>query len=194
MRPIILASQSPRRKYLLSTIFGDKFKVHVSNYDESKNNDLNPEEMAKQNAVGKARDVAKHYDSGIIIAADVFVVFNNEVLGKPKDEQHAFDMLKKQSGKWIDARSGVCVIDIGNNKEYYEPVITKVKMAKMTDDEIKRYVKTGDAFGKAGSFGMQDKAAILVEKIDGCYSNVVGLSLPALHKILKKIGVKIFDY
>jgi len=194
MRPIILASQSPRRKYLMSTIFGDNFKVHASDFDETDDFDSSPEEVAKNNATGKARDVAKHYDSAIIIAADVFVVHENKILGKPKDAEDAFNMLKKQSGKWIDAMSGLCVIDVDNNKEYYETVITKVKMAKLTDEEIRAYVKTGDAFGKAGGFGMQDKAAILVDEINGCYSNVVGLSLPTLHKILKKIGVKIFDY
>jgi len=194
MRQIILASQSPRRKYLMSTIFGDNFKVHVSDFNETDDFDSSPEEVAKNNSTGKAREVAKHYDSGVIIAADVFVVHENKILGKPKDAEDAFNMLKKQSGKWIKAMSGLCVIDIDNSKEYYETVVTKVKMAKLTDEEIRAYVATGDAFGKAGSFGMQDKAAILIDELKGCYSNVVGLSLPALHRILRKIGVKIFDY
>ena len=118
MKEIILASKSPRRKRLLSTILGTNFKVHVSKYVEDNGLDLSPEEIAKKHSIGKAKDVAKHYNSGVIIAGDAFVVLNNEVLGKPKDEKDAFLMLKKQSGKWISVIGGLCVLDLNENKEY----------------------------------------------------------------------------
>lgn len=194
MKQIILASQSPRRKKLLETIFGDNFKIHISDYKEINNLDSKPIEIAKKHAIGKARDVAKNYKNAIIIGADVFVFFNKEILGKPKDEQDAFLMLKKILGKWVDVISGLAVIDVQSNKEYVDYELTKVKMAKLTDKEIWAYIKTNDPMDKAGSFGMQDKGAILVEKIDGCYSNVVGLPLPKLHKVLKKLKIDIFNY
>lgn len=195
MRQIILASGSPRRKEMIKALFGDNFKVHVSKYEENNNCDLMPIDVAKKHALGKARDVAKHYKSGIVIAGDVFVVFNNEILGKPKDEQDAFLMLKKQQGKQTQVISGLVVIDIDNKKEYIETEITNLQMAELTDKEILRYIKTGDPMDKAGSFGMRPGGgAILVEKVVGCYSNVVGLPLTKLHKILREIGVEIFNY
>lgn len=195
MRQIILASGSPRRKEMLKAVFGDNFKVHISEYEENNNLDLSPIELAKKHALGKARDVAKHYKSGIVIAGDVFVVFNNEILGKPKDEKDAFLMLKKQQGKQTQVVSGLVVVDIDTNKEYIETEITNLKMAELTDKEILGYIKTRDPMDKAGSFGMHPSGgAILVEKIEGCYSNVVGLPLPKLHKILRDIGIKIFNY
>jgi len=116
-RQIILASQSPRRQRLLKTIIDD-FKVHVSEYEEYNNLDMIPEDVAKKHAIGKARDVAKHYKSGVVIGGDAFVVLDGKILGKPKDEKDAFDMLKKQSGRWVDVIGGLAVIDIDNNKEY----------------------------------------------------------------------------
>jgi septum formation protein len=194
MRQIILASSSPRRKKFFTDLFGNNFTVHPSSYEE--NNDLNmpPEKLTEKHAIGKARNVAKHYRTGVVIAADAFVVLNNEILGKPKDEKDAFNMLKEQSGQWTKVISGLAVIDIDNRKEYIEHETTKVLMAKMTDDEIIDYIKTKDPMDKAGAFGIQDRGTIFVEKIEGCYSNVVGLPLPRLHKILRKTGIKIFDY
>ena len=194
MKRIILASQSPRRKWLMQGIFGDNFEVQISNYEEDNNLEMEPTKLAQMHALGKAKDVSDKNDSGVVIGGDVFVVYQNKVLGKPIDEQDAFNMLKKILGNEVDVISGIAVIDIDNNKEYVEHVITKVRMNSLTDEEIWAYIKTGDSMDKAGSFGMQDKGAVVVEKINGCYSNVVGLPLPTLHKILKKIGIKIFDY
>jgi septum formation protein len=193
MRQIILASSSPRRKKMFNDLFGNNFIVHPSSYEENNSLKLPPVKLAEKHAYGKAKDVAKHYKSGVVIAADVFVVLNNKVLGKPKDEEDAFKMLKSQSGKWTEVISGLVVIDIDNKKEYIEHEITKVKMAKVTEEEIRAYIKTKDPLDKAGAFGIQDKGTILVEKINGCYSNVTGLPLPRLHKIFRKIGIKIFS-
>ena len=180
MRKLILASSSLRRKKFMTDLFGSNFIAHPSSYEENNNLNLKPELLAEKHALGKARDVASHYTSGVIIAGDAFVVLNNKILGKPKDEKDAFNMLKKQSEKSTKVISGLAVIDIDNNKEYVEHEITKVKMTKVTDEEILAYIKTKDPMDKAGSFGMQDKGAVFVEKINGCYSNVVGLPLPKL--------------
>jgi septum formation protein len=191
MRQIILASSSPRRKKLLSPLIKN-LKIVPSSFEENNSEKINPKKLAEKHAVGKARDVAKKFKSGVVIGADAFVVLDGEILGKPKDEEDAFFMLKKQSGRWTDVISGIAVVDIDNSKEYVEHEITKVKMNRMSDDEIWRYIKTKDPLDKAGAFGMQDKGAVFVERIDGCYSNVVGLPLPRLRKILKQCGVEIF--
>jgi septum formation protein len=193
MRKIILASSSPRRKKFFTDLFGNNFMVHPSTYEENNNLNIPPEKLAEKHAYGKAKEVASHYKEGVVIAADAFVVLDNKVLGKPKDEEDAFRMLKAQSGKWTKVISGLAVIDIDNNKEYVEHETTKVKMAVVSDDEIKAYIKTKDPLDKAGAFGIQDKGTIFVEKIEGCYSNVVGLPLPRLHKILRKLKIQIFS-
>lgn len=192
MKQVILASSSPRRKKLLSPIIKN-LKIVPSSFIENNSEKIYPKKLAEKQAIGKARDVAKKFKSGIVIGADAFVVLDGEILGKPKGKKDAFDMLKKQNGKWTNVISGVAVIDIDNSKEYVEHEITKVKMNDMNDDEIWRYIKTKDPLDKAGSFGMQDKGAVFVEKINGCYSNVVGLPLPRLRKILKKCGVEVFS-
>lgn len=195
MRQIILASQSPRRRDLLKALIGNNFITRPSEYEEDNSLKIPPVELAMKHALGKAKDVAKHYDSGIVIGGDVFVVFNNEVLGKPKDKEEAFRMLKKQSGKKTKVIAGLAVIDIDNNKEYVEYEITDLIMTKLSDKELKGYVNIMNPLDKAGSFAMKpDDGAILVEKVEGCYSNVVGMPLQKLHKIFRKIGIEIFNY
>ncbi len=191
MRQIILASSSPRRITLLKDLF-QNLKVRTSKYQENNAEKLNPEKLAEKHALGKARDVASHYNKGIVIGADAFVVLEGEVLGKPKDENDAFLMLKKQNNRWTEVISGVAVIDIDNKKEYIGHEITKVKMNYMADEEIRNYIKTKDPLDKAGAFGMQSRGAVFVERIEGCFSNVVGLPLPRLRKMLKQCGVEIF--
>jgi septum formation protein len=189
---IILASNSPRRKKLLKPIFKNLI-IHPSSFQENNEEKINPKKLVEKHALEKAKDVANSYKSGIIIGADTIVVFNGKVLGKPKNKNDAFNMLKKQNGMWTKVISGISVIDIKKNKKYVEHEITKVKMNVMTDEEILNYIKTKDPFDKAGAFGMQDKGAIFVEKIDGCFSTVVGLPLPKLRNMLKKCGIKIFS-
>ncbi|MCM2324946.1 MAG: Maf family protein [Candidatus Woesearchaeota archaeon] len=191
MRQIILASSSPRRKRLLEPLFSN-LKIQPSDFEENNSENILPAKLAMKHALGKAREVASRNKSGIVIGADAFVVLDGKVLGKPKDEEDAFEMLKKQNGRWTEVISGVAVIDIDNDKEYAEYELTKVKMNKMTDEEILAYINTKDPMDKAGAFGMQDKGAVFVEKIDGCFSNVVGLPLPLLRKMLKKIGIEVF--
>ncbi|MEM2131014.1 MAG: Maf family protein [Candidatus Woesearchaeota archaeon] len=197
MKKIILASKSERRKKLLQDLFGNNLIIHPSNFDENTIKEKNPVKLAKKLALFKAREVSKFYNEGIIIAADTFVVYGNKkfILGKPKNQEDAFNMLKLQSGKKTIVVSGLAVIDLHNKKkEYTDYEITKLKMTKMNDEEIKAYIKTGDPFDKAGSFGMQTKGAVFVDKIDGSFSNVVGLPLTKLLRIFRKMNLKIFDY
>jgi len=187
----ILASTSPRRKELLKQVIKD-FEIAHSSYEEDNTLKMKPSELATHHAVQKAQDVAKRYGEGVIISADTLVFFKDEVMGKPKDDADAKRMLKKVSGKTVDVISGLCVIDIARKKELKGYELTKVKMKKMSNKEIDSYVKSGEPLDKAGAFGIQGKGAVLVEKVDGCYFNVVGLPLFRLGKMMEELGIRFF--
>jgi len=189
MRKIILASGSKRRIDFFKHLFGENFEVHPSNYKEDYKLKMQPKSLAMHHALMKAKHVAKNYNGGLVIGADTFVLLGNTILGKPKNKTDARKMLKMQSGKTIKVISGLALVDIDNNKHYQDFEITKVKFARMTQKEINNYVKTGEPLGKAGAFAIQEKGAKFIEKIDGCFSNVIGLPLCKLYKLLKKIGV-----
>ncbi len=193
MRKIILASGSPRRKELLQMLIGDNFEIQTSSYEERLLN-LGPKELVLHHSLEKGRDVAKSNREGIVISADTVVVFENKVLGKPHTEEKAIKMLNKINGNIIEVITGLAVIDIENKKELQDIELTKVKMKQMTDKEIEDYIESGEPLDKAGAFGIQGKAAIFVEKIDGCYFNVVGLPLFKLNNLLTKVGVFIFEF
>ncbi|MBT3814704.1 septum formation inhibitor Maf [Candidatus Woesearchaeota archaeon] len=193
MKEIILASTSPRRHDLLNQI-GLKFKIVPSNYEEDMTLKLPPHKLAMFLAKGKASDVAERRKSGIVIGVDTFVVFNKEVIGKPHNKVKAKETLKKISGKTLKVYSGVAIIDAKTKKEIVDYEISKVKIRKITTLEIKKYIDTEEPLDKAGAFGMQGLGAIFVAKVDGCYSNVVGLPLHNLEKNLAKMGIDVFSY
>jgi septum formation protein len=192
-RKIILASTSPRRSGLLQQI-GLEFEVKPSNYEEDMSLKMTPIKMAKTFAEGKANDVAKKVKKGIIIGVDTFFVYNNQKLGKPHTKENAIKRLQILSGKEIKVISGICIIDVEKNKKIIDYEISKIKLKKLTKEEIIAYVNTEEPLDKAGALAIQNLGSIFVQKIDGCYSNIVGLPLYNLYKNLKKIGVNIFEY
>ncbi|MCG2717477.1 MAG: Maf family nucleotide pyrophosphatase [Nanoarchaeota archaeon] len=193
-RKIILASGSPRRKELLSTIIGNNFEIITSDYDEDNNLDMKPEELVLHHAINKGRYVAKKVDSGVVISADTIVVCNGEVIGKPKDPEDAIKILNRVNGQIVDVLTGLTVIDVDNKKEITDTISTKVYMKSMTDKEIKDYVDSEEPLDKAGAFAIQGKGSIYVEKVEGCYFNVVGFPLFNLNQIFEKLDISIFDY
>ncbi|MFH0856670.1 MAG: Maf family nucleotide pyrophosphatase [bacterium] len=193
MPKIILASSSPRRKELLRQIIGDNFIIETSSYEENNAFKTTPKNLVMHHSREKGRAVAKHFKNGIVISADTVVVFKNKILGKPHTEENAVQMLKRISGSYVNVITGLTVIDIKNGKEITNYEITKVKIKKLRDKEILNYVKSGEPLDKAGAFGIQGKGAIFIEKIDGCYFNVVGLPLFKLNKIFMQIGINIFE-
>lgn len=186
----ILASSSPRRKALLRQI-GLDFKIVPSRYEEDMKLKLDNKNLAKTLAYGKAKEVAGRVKSGIIIGSDTFIVFKGKRIGKPKNAKDARKILKMISGKTLIIYSGIAIIDKYQNKKITDHEITEVKMKKMTDSEIERYIQTGETLDKAGAFGIQEKGVKFVEKINGCYSNVVGLPIYKLYINLQKLGIKI---
>jgi len=190
---IILASTSPRRKELASAM-GLEFEIIPSSYEEDMSLNLAPKELVQVLSYGKAKAVADKLNSGIVIGVDTIVCINDKKLGKPKSNQEAFQMLKNLSGKFHQVYSGVSIIDCKTKKSIKDFEVTKVKFRKMTENEIKAYIQTREPMDKAGAYGIQGLASIFVEKIEGCYFNVMGFPVHNIYKNLKKLGVNIFEY
>jgi septum formation protein len=193
MRQIVLASASPRRKELLKQLIGDHFLVYASSYGESFQPGLRPEELLIKHSVEKARDVAKQFNSGLVISADTSVIFDREILGKPHSLEKAEEMLKKLNGQRFRVITGLTVLDLDAGKEISESESTTVWMVKMSGEQISAYVKTGEPLDKAGAFAAQGKGAVLVERVEGDFFNVVGLPLFRLGQILERLGVSVFE-
>ncbi|MCK4525174.1 MAG: septum formation inhibitor Maf [Candidatus Andersenbacteria bacterium] len=189
-RKIILASGSPQRKKLLETI-GLDFEIEKSNYKEDISEKIPAYKLAQKLALGKAQDVAQKHKNAIIIGADSFVVLGKEFLGKPHTPQKAKEILKKISGKKHQLITGIAIIDTKRNKIFTDYEITEVWLKKLNAKEINSYVKTKEPLDKAGGYAIQGIGSILIEKINGNYTNVVGLPINKVYKYLLKLGVNI---
>ncbi|WP_128895987.1 Maf family protein [Longirhabdus pacifica] len=194
-KKIILASASPRRKQLLDML-KIPFVVKPSAVDEQTDPGLTPQQVVEHLAEKKANFIANQIETkrsgGIVIGADTIVVMNDEILGKPSSKQDSFTMLKKLQSKQHVVYSGVCLIDIENNKQLISHQATKVTFKPLSDDLIWRYIETNEPEDKAGSYGIQGFGATLVESMDGDYFNVVGLPLSLLADLLMQFNVEIF--
>lgn len=191
MNKIILASASPRRQQILNQI-GVNFEVIPSTIDEVMDYSLKPSQVAISLASQKCEDVALRSDKEcIVIAADTIVVKENKMLGKPKNEQDAFDMLKSLNGQWHEVITGICLHRTSDGKVFRSFESTKVKMGERSEEFLRSYIATGEPFDKAGAYGIQGYGSLIVEKIDGCYFNVMGLPVYKLSLILEELGYKL---
>ncbi len=190
MKTIILASASPRRKELLERI-GLRFEVEPSNYEEDIYPGLEPHELAQKISLAKAESVASQHKNAIVIAADTFIVFGGQILGKPHTEKEARKVLETISGNSHSVITGFSIIDASKNKTLSKSVETKVYIRKLTPAEIDAYVKSKEPLDKAGAYAIQGLGAAIVERIEGDYFNVVGLPLSALTEALKEFGIRI---
>lgn len=193
MRQVILASASPRRKELLRQLIGDNFKVVESSYHEKLKPEMKPIDFVIHNSREKAKEVASVTDHGIVIGADTTVLCNGEILGKPHTEDKAWETLKLISGKKVYVITGLTVIDIDADRKTSVSETTDITIKQMSDAEIEAYVRTAEPIDKAGAFAIQGKGAIIVERIEGDYFNVVGLPLFKLNKILLEFGIDILE-
>lgn len=183
---VILASSSPRRLQLLQQI-GIEAEVRPAAFDELSTGKM-ADEVVLTNAVGKCQAVcAACGDKVPVIAADTVVVLDGKILGKPKDAADAVRMLTELSGRTHKVLTGVAVSFDG--RQLAEVCETEVIFRTLTAAEIADYVATGEPLDKAGAYGIQGRGAVFVEKINGCYNNVVGLPLTRLHLMLAKLGV-----
>ena len=189
MNKFILASASPRRSEILKNI-GLDFEVVVSDADENIENaevisaDLYVQELALIKASASAKKILK-MKNAVIIAADTIVTLDDNILGKPKDEEEAYLMLKALSGRGHEVYTGICVMRMSDGKSSCRSVKTEVVFKELTDEKIYDYIKTGEPMDKAGAYGIQGLGALLVKEIKGDYHNVVGLSVSALYDVLE---------
>lgn len=206
MGQIILASASPRRKELLEQI-GLQFDICPAKGEEVITKTI-PYEVVQELASQKAKEVAgmvKAYEASheelvtpqdiMVIGADTIVAYENQILGKPKDEEDAFRVLSMLSGNKHAVYTGVSIVLLGASGKageltFYEK--TDVVMRGMSEEEIRRYIATGEPMDKAGAYGIQGKCAIYIDKIVGDYNNVVGLPIAAIYRELKKLGIDIY--
>jgi MAF protein len=194
MRRIYLASDSKARKKLLK-VFGLKFNVLPSKAkEEMVSRRLSYANLAKKNALVKAKDVAHKVKSGIVIAADTMVVQGDKIFGKPKNLKDAQAMLKRLSEKPQWLYTGIAIIDKDKNKTLLDYEKTKVYMDKLSDEEIKDYFAKVSPMDKAGSFDIQGRGAFFIRRIEGCFYNVVGLPLRKLYRMFKKLEMKVFVF
>ena len=197
MKKIILASGSPRRREILSCA-GLDFDVYISGADESSIScdGISFGVYVQELALLKAKDASKAVcqRDHLIISADTIVVCDDEIMGKPKNREDAFNMIKKLSGRSHSVFTGVCVWRTTDAMSVCSAVETKVTFKELSDEKIKSYINCGESDDKAGAYAIQGIGASLVKKVDGDYLNVVGLPLLKLFEILENdFGYNFFE-
>lgn len=187
---LVLASASPRRRELLQQI-GLKFQVIPSQAEEHILAGETPEEHVVRLSLDKATEVAnrENISGRWFIGSDTIVLSDNKILGKPCDEVHAKEMLKQLSGREHRVLSGYAVIDRQTGEQRSEAVSTKVWFRQLTEGEITGYIATGEPADKAGAYAIQGLGVCFVARIEGSYTNVVGLPLCKLTLAMKELGV-----
>ncbi|MTI48516.1 Maf family nucleotide pyrophosphatase [Sporosalibacterium faouarense] len=185
MKKLILASSSPRRKDLMSR-FNIDIEVSSSNIEEKIRENEIPEQIVMSLAFQKAQDVADRYNNNEIILAADTIVYKDKVLGKPDNEEEAMDMLMSLNGKEHLVLTGICLIQVGTLKKVVSYSKTRVKFRNLSQEKLKRYLSTGEYKDKAGSYGIQGYGSILVDWIEGSYSNIVGLPISKVDYLLEK--------
>lgn len=191
MRKIILASGSKARQRLLRQI-GLKFRIEKSSVSEEHLLNGSCRSLVIRNAVKKAVDIAGKNRSGVVIAADTVVLVGKKIIGKPRNMEDAMRTLKTLSRKPQWVYTGIAVVDIDKGMTYTDFEKTKVYIYRLDDRQIRSYFRKISPFDKAGSFDVQGPGSIFIDRIEGCFYNVVGLPLAKLAKLLKKTGIEIF--
>ena len=191
---LVLASASPRRQDLLRAA-GITFEVHPTDIPEIPNPGEKPQAFAERLAREKAHAIAPHHPSNYILGADTVVVVDDEILGKPLDQKDAARMLRSLSGKTHQVITAVCLLGPRHNAKHtpeFEDTrseTTKVTITPITDNEIRAYIENGEPMDKAGAYAIQGIASRWIPRIEGDYSNVVGLPLSLVYRMLRHHGV-----
>lgn len=186
MAEIILASASPRRKELLETA-GISFTVKVADVEEVIEKNMSADKVVMSLALQKASAVAKDNPDAVVIGADTVVVLDGEILGKPKSEENAVELLMMLSGRVHTVYTGVAIIEGEKVKNFCEA--TQVEFYPLEKEEAEAYVATKEPMDKAGAYGIQGRGCVLIKKINGDYFNVVGLPVSAVYRELRDFNV-----
>lgn len=181
MKSLILASASPRRKELL-TLLDIPFQTYSADIDETIPANISPQVAVEQLAIKKAQAVFNAHKQSIVIGCDTIVVHNNSILGKPTDAEEAFSMLSQLSNHTHAVYTGVCIMSEEKTVVFHER--TSVTFWELNQRDICAYIDSGEPFDKAGSYGIQGRAALFVKEISGDYYNVVGLPISRLSREL----------
>jgi MAF protein len=185
---IVLASNSPRRRQLLA-LGGWKFEIKPAELDESVLLDETPAAYVRRLAEQKTLAIAEKLHPGnLVVAADTTVVHENEILGKPANAQEAASILRRLRGRRHEVYTGLAVLRLSDAALRSEVCVTKVFMRNFTEAEIQAYIATGDPLDKAGAYAIQHTGFDPVDRIEGCYANVVGLPLCGLTRLLHELG------
>lgn len=185
---LILASNSPRRRYLLAQA-GLTFSVIPSNVDEHQVAMSDPAVYVRTLAESKAIDISEKHPDSWVIGADTIVLIEHRILGKPDSKDAARDMLRRLSGKSHQVFTGYCICRKREDRLFSDTVKTDVRFKNLSDPEIEWYIQTGEPFDKAGAYGIQGIGSFLVKSINGSYTNVVGLPVCEVISFLMKEGV-----
>lgn len=183
MNDIILASSSKRREEILRK-YNFEFRIVKGDIVETIDKKDSAEELVMSLAFRKAYSAARDNPKAIVMGADTVVVYKDEILSKPNNREDAFRMLSLLSGKTHEVITGISILNVESNQKIIDFERTKVKFRNLDKKVIDTYIDTKEPFDKAGSYGIQDIGALLVERIEGCYLNVVGLPLVKLDKLL----------
>ena len=182
---IILASKSPRRREILANT-KVRFSIKESQIEEIIKDNETPKETVMRLAYEKALDVANNNKEALVIGADTIVVINDQILGKPKNEEDAYNMIKLLSGKTHYVITGFALINLSLNKKVIDCEVSQVTFKKLSNECIKDYINTKESLDKAGAYGIQGYGALLVKNIQGDYFNIVGLPISKISDCLKE--------
>lgn len=187
---IVLASASPGRRELLAQM-GHAFETVPANVDETVRDGADPGREAERLAVAKASEVAARTPPAIVIGADTLVELGGEIIGKPRDRAHAVEMLRRLSGTTHRVITGICVVDNRHGEATAETAVvsTAISMRPISDEQIRAYVESGEADGKSGAYAIQETADRYVLKVEGSFTNVVGLPTERLGEMLRGLGL-----
>jgi septum formation protein len=189
----ILASASPARRKLLQMV-GIEPTVCQSNFDESQIQLKDAEKLVNTLAKSKAEVVANYYKDGLILGCDSVLTVNDRIYGKPESPQIAIARWQEMRGNIGILYTGHALLDLKQQTQIVRCGITKVYFTNISDRAIEAYVATGEPLKCAGSFALEGKGGLFVEKIEGCHSNVIGLSLPLLHQMLDELGYNVTNF
>lgn len=186
MKKIILASRSPARFKILKEA-GISVGRAFPDVDESRHRGETVRHYAMRLAEAKAKKIAKRKSDAIIIAVDTVISYKSHIFGKPRDKKEAKRFLKILSGKTHRVYSGTVIMNAATGKVLKKLVVTKVKFAKLSNGTIDWYISTGEPMHAAGAYSIQSKGRALIESVDGCFTNVIGISIPIAVKMLKTL-------
>ncbi|MGJ5673085.1 MAG: Maf family protein [Nostochopsis sp.] len=189
----VLASASAARRRLLQTV-GIEPIVYPSDFDESQVKISDPAQLVEILSQRKAETVSPQFESGLVMGCDSVLAIHGEIHGKPADAEEARQRWRMMRGSFGDLYTGHTLIDVTHNHNLVKHQVTRVYFAQISDRTIDAYIATGEPLKCAGAFALEGRGGLFVEKIEGCHSNVIGLSLPLLRRMLEELGYDVADF